>query len=316
MFFRNLIAFNLPAGWAMTPAALEEALSAQPLTPCAGQNLQSRGWVPPTASGQLVRSVEKQYVIALGTEQKLLPGKVVKQHAAERAAQVEQVKGYKPGGKMMREIKDQVILELLPRAFVQRGSLRAWLDTQHGFLCVDTASPAKAEELVEMLRNTLNGELAVTLPEPAQSPSSLMTGWLAAGAAPGRFALGESCRLIGTDASKPTVAYTRHGLVGEDVRRHITEGKFATEVALVWNEAISFILTDKLHLKRLAFLTVREEQSDHPEEQIDVDLTLMAGELALLLADLHQVIGAKRPEAHERARCDVLMTAEDLGATT
>jgi recombination associated protein RdgC len=295
MFFRNLITFQLPPGWAMTPADLEEALALQPLTPCAGQNLQSRGWVAPIASGELVRSIGNQYLIALGTEQKLLPAAVIRQHADERAAAIEAVKGYKPGRKAMREIKDQVLLELLPRAFVRQRSLQAWLDVEHGHLVVDTASAGKAEELVEMLRNTLNGELAVTLAETAQSPSTLMTGWLAAGTAPGRFALGESCRLTGTDESKPTVAYKRHELEGETVRRHITEGKVATEVALVWNERISFVLTEKLHLKRVAFLGVRDadQQTDHPEEQFDNDFTLMSGELALLLGDLTQALGAE-----------------------
>jgi recombination associated protein RdgC len=293
MFFRNLITFNLPTGWAMTPGNLEEALAQYPLTPCTGQNLQSRGWVAPVAGGQLVRSVGKQYLIALGTEQKLLPAAVVRQHVEERAAQIEQVKGYKPGSKMRREIADQVVQELLPRAFVRQRSLRAWLDVQHGRLVVDTSSAARAEELVEMLRNTLNGELAVTLPEPSSSPSALMTGWLASGAAPGRFELGEECRLIGTDESKPTVAYTRHGLEGDDVRRHITEGKFASQIALTWDDKVSFVLTEKLHIKKVKFLALREEQTDHPEEQFDNDLTLMAGELGSLLSDLNAAIGAE-----------------------
>ncbi|PPE75503.1 recombination-associated protein RdgC [Solimonas fluminis] len=304
MWFKNLQVYRLPPGWAMSPGELEEELARQPLTPCMGQNLQSRGWVAPQGEVPLVRSMERQLMIALGTEQKLLPGSVVRQHADERAAQIEQVKGYKPGKKMMREIKDQVIMELLPRAFVRRRSLRAWIDPTGGWLVVDASAPAKAEELVEMLRNTLNGELAVTLLEPAQAPSALMTGWLSSREAPGRFELGDECELCGTDESKPTVRYVRHGLEGEDIRRHITEGKFATKLGLTWNDKVSFVLTEKLQIKKVKFLAVREtenETSDHPEEQFDIDFALMSGELSLLLKDLAEAVGAPLSGGSERS---------------
>jgi len=300
MWFKNLQIYRLPPGWAMTPGDLETELARQPLTPCMGQNLQSRGWVAPQGEAPLVRSVERQLMLALGTEQKLLPGAVIKQEADERAAQIEAVKGYKPGRKMMREIKEQVIMELLPRAFVRRRSLRSWIDPVGGWLVIDASAPAKAEELVEMLRNTLNGELAVTLLEPAQSPSALLTGWLASGQAPGRFELGDECELCGTDESKPTVRYVRHGLDGEDIRRHITEGKFATKLGLTWNDKVSFVLTEKLQVKKVKFLAVREDEgetADHAEEQFDIDFVLMSGELSLLLKDLAEAIGAPAPEA-------------------
>ncbi|MGH8630788.1 MAG: recombination-associated protein RdgC [Burkholderiales bacterium] len=295
MWFKNLQIFRLPPGWALSAGELEAELARQPLLPCVGQNLQSRGWISPRSGGALVESLEKHLLIALGTEQKLLPGAVVKQHAEERAQQIEQVKGFKPGRKMMKEIKEQVILELLPRAFVRRRSLHAWIDPVGGWLVVDSSAPAKAEELIEVLRNSLNGELALTMLEPSQSPSSLLTSWLAAREAPGRFELGDECELCGVHESKPTVRYVRHGLDGDDIRRHIAEGKFATKLGLVWNDRISFVLTEQLQVKKLSFLAVREaegETSDHPEEQFQLDFALMAGELAQLLKDLAEAMGA------------------------
>lgn len=296
MWFKNLYLFRLPPGWAMTPGDLEAELARHPLTPCTGMNLQTRGWVAPREGGPLVGSLEKHLLIALGIEQKLLPGAVVRQAAEERAAQIEQVKGYKPGRKMMREIKEQVTVELLPRAFVRRRSVHAWIDPVGGWLVVDSGTPAKAEELVEMLRNSLGGELAVSFLEPSQSPSSLLTAWLAGGDAPNRFALGDECELCGTDETKPTVRYVRHGLEGNDVRRHISEGKFATRLALTWNDKISLVLTEKLQVKKLAFLAMRENDSQatiSKEEQFDLDFALMTGELSQLLADLSQALGAK-----------------------
>jgi recombination associated protein RdgC len=59
---------------------------------------------------------------------------------------------------------------------------------------------------------------------------------------------------------------------------------------------VSFVLTDKLWLKRIEFLELGKDQAEaeagevDPAEQFDIDFTVMAGELSALLADLAQVI--------------------------
>src|SRR3546814_11313816 len=85
-------------------------------------------------------------------------------------------------------LKDQVTAELMPRAFAKRRSTRAWIDPVSGWIVVDAASPSRAEELLEVLRDEVDG-LSLELPELAQSPATAMTAWLAGGDAPGTFEL-------------------------------------------------------------------------------------------------------------------------------
>src|SRR3546814_9200112 len=85
-------------------------------------------------------------------------------------------------------LKDQVTAELMPRAFAKRRSTRAWIDPVSGWIVVDAASPSRAEELLEVLRDEVDG-LSLELPELAQAPATAMTAWLAGGAAPGTFEL-------------------------------------------------------------------------------------------------------------------------------
>ena len=140
MWFKNLQLFRLPEGWAMTPAGLEEALGRYPLAPCTGLQSTSQGWVSPRGNQQLVYSFEKQLLIAMGVEDKILPASVVNDVAAEKAEKMEAERGFKPGRKMLRQIKDEVTVSLLPRAFARRKVMRAWLDPQSGWLVVDAAS--------------------------------------------------------------------------------------------------------------------------------------------------------------------------------
>jgi recombination associated protein RdgC len=65
---------------------------------------------------------------------------------------------------------------------------------------------------------------------------------------------------------------------------------------------VSFVLTDKLQVKRLEFLEMSKDNTEgddvDPAEQFDIDFAVMAGELGLLLKDLMLALGN---EASDRA---------------
>ena len=296
MWFKNLQIYRLPPKWLMPAGTLEEILAKHPLQPCTGMSTSSRGWVSPRGDQQLVASHGKNLLIALGVEQKILPAAVINQTAVERAEKLEKQQGYKVGKKQMRDLKEQIMTELLPRAFSRRRSTRAWLSPNDGWLVVDAASAGKAEELTEQLRNTL-GEFPISLLTTKLSPITAMSGWLAGSDAPGRFIIDQDCELRGADESKPTVRYVRHDLGGKDVVTHINDGKVATKLGLNWNERISLVLHEQHQVKRVRFLDIdknREgDQSQNPEEQFDADFALMTGEFSKLLSDLVEALGGE-----------------------
>ena len=153
----------------------------------------------------------------------------------------------------------------------------------------DSASDRRAEELVETLRDTL-GSLAVQKVDTERSPSVSMAAWLMESEAPGAFSIEQDLELQSGEPAKSIVRYRRHPLDGKDVRAHITGGKRPTQLGLTWNGRISFVLTEKLQVKRVEFLEVAAERADEeeidPAEQFDLDFAVMAGELARLLAEL------------------------------
>lgn len=296
MWFKNLQIYRLPPKWQMPAGTLEDILAKHPLQPCMGASMISRGWVSPRGDQQLVASHGKQLLIALGVEQKILPAAVINQTAKERAELLEKQQGFKVGKRQMRELKEQITAELLPRAFSRRRSTRAWISPSDGWLVVDAASAGKAEELTEQLRNTL-GEFPISLLATKLSPMTAMSGWLAGSDAPGRFIIDQDCELRGVDETKPTVRYVRHDLGGKDVLGHINEGKVATKLGLNWNERISIVLHEQHQVKRVRFMDMdknREgDQSQNPEEQFDADFALMTGEFTKLLSDLVEALGGE-----------------------
>ena len=296
MWFKNLQLYRLPQGWAVEAESFEQQLARLPLQGCGTTDPRSLGWVAPRDGGSLVHAVNQQWLIALGVEEKLLPASIVKRLAGERAKEIEEVDGRRIGRRELRELQEQMTLELLPRAFVRRRTTHAWIDRGNGWLVVDAASPAKAEEVLEHLRRSLDS-LPAKVVKPLQSPSAAMTGWVAAGEAPTGFTLDQDLEL--RSAEKASVRYANHSLEGEEIRQHIADGKVVTRLAMTWNDRISFVLNDLLQIKRLAFLDILKEQSesqaDDADERFDIDFTLMTGEGAQLLADLLTALGGEAP---------------------
>jgi recombination associated protein RdgC len=300
MWFRNLQLYRLPAGWNADVAALDERLSAHALAGCGNMDRQSAGWLPPRDDERFVYAFNGQLLIAYGAEQKLLPAAVVNQMAQDRAAQIGEQEGRPVGRRELRELKERITDELLPRAFVRRRTTFAWIDPVHGWLAVDAAAKTKAEEVMGQLIKSVD-ELPARLLKTQLSPGAAMTGWLETGEAPAGFTLDRDLELRAPGDERATVRYVRHHLEGDEIRAHIAEGKQATRLGMTWNDRISFLLTEDLQVKRLAFLDILKEESEGQaetdEERFEIDFALMTGELAKLLEALVEALGGEMPAA-------------------
>ena len=297
MWFKNLIVYRLPADWAVSAPELEELLAKHTLQPCGALEMMSRGWVPPASSSRLLHTVNQQHLIALGIDQKLLPGSIIRQVAKERAEALAQKQGYPVGRRQMRDLKMRVTEELRARALTRRRMVRAWIDPLNGWFVVDAAGAPRAEELTEVLRVTLGGSFAVQFLETGKSATASMTAWLAHGDAPTRFTIEQDLELQSADATKATIRYTRHPLDVKEVQQHLKAGKHPTRLGLTWSDRVSFVLTDKSQVKRLEFLEMTQDTADGGDvdatEQFDIDFAVMAGELAKLLEDLGEAMGGE-----------------------
>lgn len=302
MWFKNLQLYRLPAPWAIDLARLDEQLARGGFHPCASHEPVSRGWVSPRRDGALVYAAHRQWLLALAVEQRLLPASVINEVVQERAEMLTGQQGYAPGRKQLRELKERVTEELMPRAFTRKRKTFVWIDPQHGWFCVDASSPGKAEEVIEHLRLCLD-EFPLQPLHTQRSPQSAMADWLAGGEAPAGFTIDRDCELKAVGEEKSAVRYVRHPLndeVSPQIQAHLAAGKLPTKLALTWDERLSFVLTEKLEIKRLAFLDLLKEEAEkaaeHADEQFDADFALMTGELCRFLPQLIEAMGGEMAE--------------------
>jgi len=294
MWFKNLLVYRIKPDARLKAEDIEDKLRENALQPCGSFEMESRGWVPPRGDERFLHSLERQWLITYGANQKILPGGVITQTAKERAAKLAEKQEHPVGRKQMREIRERVIEELMPKAFSRRRTLAAWIDPVNGWAAVDTAADKKADELLESFI-AANIDIHIKRLECQQSPAAQMTLWLQSGEVPAPFTIDQDLELKASGESRATVRYVNHPLEGGEIRQHIAGGKTATRLGLTWKNRISFVLTDQLQIKRLAFLDIlkndTENQVEDAEEKFDIDFALMTGELAGMLADLTKALG-------------------------
>jgi recombination associated protein RdgC len=292
--FKNASIYRLSAPWAMSAQALEAALKPQTFTPCTSLELTRQGWVSPRDNGLLVHVVGGQWLLKLQTESKILPASVINQVTKARAADIEEKQGFAPGRKQMRELKEDITDELLPRAFGNTKAMLVWIDPENGWLVCDAATPARAEEAIKLLIKAVD-KFPLTCLRTGTSPVVAMTSWLLNDEAPAHFTVDQDTELRSTGEGKATVRYIRHTLEADTMRHNIEAGKQCTRLALTWADRISFVLTEGLVIKRIAALDVLKEDADgstkNDGERFDGDFMLMTGELNKMFADVIDALG-------------------------
>ncbi len=295
--FKNVIMYRMAPGWGLTATEVEARLQDTHFVECGATQDKSMGWIEPRGQdhGPLLEAVAGQWILKLMTETRALPASVVNRKAQERVDQIEASTGRKPGKKETRDLKDDIRLELLPMAFTKQSTTLVWIDREAQLLVLDAGSQARADDVVTLLVQSLPG-LALTLVNTQTSPSAAMADWLVTQEAPQGFTVDRECELKAADESKAVVRYARHRLDTDEVKQHIEGGKMPTRLALTWNDRLSFVLTEGLQLKKLAFLdVVFEGTSTAKDDDFDADVTIATGELQQALPMLLEALGGEMP---------------------
>lgn len=298
MWFKNLKIYRLTPDFNADAQSLEQQLAKQGFQPIGSSDMQSLGWVEPRAGMGLVYAQGGQYLLCLRQAKKILPASVINREARDRAGEIQEQQGFKPGRKQMMEIKELITDQLLPQAFHTERDVFIWMDTKNLWFVIDTPSASRADEVLAMLAKAFD-PFPVRPLHVEQSPAAAMTGWLADDEAPEVFSIDQDTELASTSESRAKVRYSRQSITPEDACRHIQSGKQCTRLAMTWSDRVSFVLTDSLDLRRIVALDVLKEGQGvdgNEAERFASDFTLMTGELARLIADLVDSLGGERAQ--------------------
>lgn len=303
-WFRNARIYRLTKPFNWDPEILGEALGRRPFNPCGAQDVERLGWTQPTGgdTGPMVFSSGNCHLICLKRESRVLPPAVVREEADKRIGAAEAEQGRPLRRKERNEIKEQVELELIPKAFTRSHHTSAYIDLDQQIVVVDAASSGEAETLLSELRETL-GSLPVRPPAMNQSPAFTMTQWVAGQAhMPQYLAHDSECELRDTGETPVAVKVKGLDLGAEEITSHIDNGMMVQKLALNWGESLSFILDDELTLRRIHFThqmkeALDDQGGDDAIERFDSAFALMTLEISRLLPTLLEGFGGEDTSA-------------------
>lgn len=292
MWFKNLyfFAFTRPFSWSETE--LEERLNDHLFTPCASTEQSHFGWVNALGKhgSSVIHSVNGNYLVCARKEEKMLPASVIKDKIEEKMAHLEADQGRKATKKEKEQFKEDIIFELLPRAFSRVTDTHAYINPEHNIIVVNSSSRGKAEDILALLRKVL-GTLPVTSLSPEKAPDEIMTDWLTEHNLGAPFKLGMEAEFNALGDDGAVVRVKNQDLGSDEIKSHLDADKYVVKLALEWDESMSFILCDDLSMKRLKFFDVLQEQNDDIDSddviaRLDADFALMAGEINRCIKDL------------------------------
>lgn len=300
MFFKNLQVYRFTRPLEQDDIALERNLEEFKFKPCGSQDISKLGWVFPMGkSGSMyTHTHQKQILISLKKEEKMLPAGVIKDQLNERVEAIELEQGRTLKKKEKDSLKEDIIMQLLPRAFSRTSQTFAWIDKESDMLYVDSTSAKKAEELISLLRKTL-GSLPVVPVQLQNQTDVVMTDWLLEGNIPAGYQLEDEAELCSALEGGGIIRCKQQDLLSDEIQIHLNSDKFVTKLALNWSESISFVIGEEFALKRLKFSDVLQEQNEHIEAddfaaRFDADFILMTGEIKQLIPSLIDLFGGEQ----------------------
>jgi len=296
MWFKSLSAYRLPPAFSYESAQFFEKLEQARLKPLGPVEPSRFGFISPYGRDKEVLIHENADFawFELGGREKVLPGSVVKEACDVKFKLVKERTGKNPGKRQREQIRDDVLLDLLPRAFEKGSRLGAYIDRAEKLLVVDTTSDKAAERMISALREAFGTFIAEPI-QTEESVGALMTAWIAESRCPEPFMLGDECALVDPIDTACAVKAKRHDLTLDEIREHVKTGKKVSQLALIFDNRLSFVLDDKFKIRKLKFLDVIQDAIKETEgemdamTELDTRFTLMTLEVRRLMHALHDV---------------------------
>lgn len=297
MFFKNIFVFAFTRPFTTTNEELIDALTEHTFMPLGSTEMNRMGWSNSLGKGSAITTESNGNILFCARkEEKILPAPVIKEMIDERVELLEAEQSRTATKKEREQFKEDIIFELLPRAFSRTTDIHAYINTTENIIVVNAASRGKAEDILALLRKTL-GTLPVTSISPEKAPDEAMTEWLTydgthANCLGDNFTVGMEAHFNSLGDHSASAVVKNQDLSSDEVRAHLDADQYVTKLALEFDDEMSFILCDDLSIKRIKFFDVLAEQNDDIDSddvhgKLKADFTLMAGTLNQLIYALH-----------------------------
>lgn len=312
MFFKNAVVFRFPKSILPELEQIEDRIAENPLKPVAGLDLQSTGFIAPHGKGASALVVRQGANIWLtqATQSRVLPAAAVNEVFTARLEEIEEQEGSKLGSKARKQLKDDVMAEMIPRAFVVSSRTNIWINTELCVVVVDASSKKRAEAAISLIRQAM-GSFPATQINPEVSVRGCLTGWITGEPIPEGITIGDESVLKDPVDGGATATLSKQDLSAEEITKHLENGKQVSRIGVTVNDHVSLTVGEDLVLRKIKLLDGAMEQIENNEQEsqqdeLDARFALFAGEMRAVLSTLFDAFRISSAEPlFERAEAPV-----------
>lgn len=241
--------------------SLFESLGQFAFTPCASQEAIKTGFAEPVPySSDLAVNAKGYVLLAMKTQEKVLPPAVIAEELAPKIAELQQEKGRPLSRKEKQVLKEELVQTLLPRAFVKSKVVNAFYCTKTQHLVVGTNSASVAETFLGLLRKALGSLSALPAFDNHQLNQQLHF-WTQGKNLPEGFALGAAVEFVAPDEEGAKAKFDHHLISADEVQSHLQD-KLVKRLELEQEGKISFVVKDDGSLSKIKYSDILANQND------------------------------------------------------
>lgn len=297
LWFKNAIIYQLNNDNLLNKQTIENALKSALFSPCGNLDTSKMGWVSPYDDNNLddfIVDMQGHLLLKIKKETKILPAPVIKQALNEKVDKQEKALSRKLSKNEKATLKDEVIIDLMPRAFSKYNHYWLWVDIENKRIIIDCSSFKLAEDILAILRKEL-GALALT-PLSIEKPfEKIMTTWVREKLSFPPFILGDEAELKDPLEGNGIISCKNQDITSDEMLIHLDSGKWVTKLKIIDERGINFIINPDLTLKRIKFDSIILDEnedigSDEFDKRLEADFYIMANTLSSSINDLYIII--------------------------
>lgn len=236
------------------PTLLEESIQKARFKPLSAQEMDTAGFSPVFGrhTEAFSFSFNHNHFFKITEEVKLLPSSVVNQAFLDEVDNKE-AELQRPLTKPEKQsLKSALTQKMQAQAFTSKKDLFLMVNSQYGFALVAASAAKKGEMACALLRQAL-GSFPAKSYQPRCVVEERLTSFVTqTSELPENFKLGYDTVLKSNADDGGTVRISKEKLTTQEVTNHIVAGKVITDLQLNYADAVNFVLSQDLGLKRIA----------------------------------------------------------------
>lgn len=221
-------------------------------------------------------------------QKKLLPASVINRELKTRVENMENNQGHKFSKKQIRDIKEQVTIEMHEKAFITSKLINVWIDIKNDLLCIETTSNNIADDVIKYLIRDIgyDGHRIKT----DKSASIFMRQLILSGESINGFSAGRSCALQDTD--KRSIKYKNEPLYTEEIKNYLSQGKIPVNLEVYSTDNGSlFTVNEGLVINKITLPDLVENEFNTADEYFDNEFMIRSGQCSEIILRLLDELG-------------------------